>query len=304
MKLFRKGEWLELWIPHKWNGYTIEYILKDVWGGPNKQIHQLRMENGVMINGEPANWQKKLSSDDKIQIKFFSDQEFGVIPSYYDINILYEDDHLLVVNKPKGIDTHPNEPNETDTLANAVAFYLQSKGESRKIFHIQRLDRNTTGAILFAKHPFIGAILDRMLEERKIKRTYLALTDGILKKKHGTIDSPIGRDRHHPTKRRVSKTGQKAVTHYKLIKILQKQKISLIQCDLDTGRTHQIRVHLSSIGHPISGDTLYGGKPIFPRQALHAGKLMFIHPLTAENIVCYAPFLDRPPIFPDMPFEF
>ncbi len=119
---------------------------------------------------------------------FFDHQEFGVIPAYFDISILYEDDHLLVVNKPPGIDTHPNEPDQTNTLANALAFYLQTKGEYRKILHIHRLDQNTSGAIIFAKHPFIGAILDRMLEERKIKRTYIALVDGIMKKKQGTID--------------------------------------------------------------------------------------------------------------------
>lgn len=303
MELKRKGEWLEIITPLKWNGYTIDSIFRDLWAGPKKQIHLLRMGEGVRLNGDKANWHKPLTTGDRLQIKFFDEQEFGVIPSYFDIDILYEDDHLLVVNKPSGMDTHPNEPTQTNTLANAVAYYLQSKGEYRKILHIHRLDQNTTGAILFAKHSFISAILDRMLEERKIKRTYVALTDGIIRKKKGTIDAPIGRDRHHPTKRRVSPTGQKAVTHYKVLNVFQNKDQSMIQCELDTGRTHQIRVHLSSIGHPISGDTLYGGKPIFPRQALHAIKVAFIHPFTEEKIVCYAPFLDQPLIFPEMPFD-
>ena len=156
-----------------------------------------------------------------------------------------------------------------------------AKGERRKIKHVHRLDRDTTGAILFAKHALAGSILDKTLEERSIKRTYFALVHGQLKRKKGTIQEPIGRDRHHPTKRRVSASGQPAITHYELLEYNSKQNLSLIQCQLDTGRTHQIRVHLSSIGHPIVGDKLYGGKPLFERQALHAGKLVIPHPFTS-----------------------
>ncbi len=300
MNIHCKREWMEIIIPSEWDGYTTDYIFREIWQGPKKQIHQLRTEKAVLLNGEQANWHQNLSKGDRIQIKFFTEQDFGVDPTYLDIDILYEDEHLLIVNKPAGMDTHPNEPTQKDTLANAVAYYLQAKGEFRKVLHIHRLDRNTTGAVLFAKYSFIGAILDRLLEERKIKRTYLALTDGIMKRKQGTIDAPIGRDRHHPTKRRVSPTGQKAVTHYKVLNTFQNKDYSLVQCELDTGRTHQIRVHLSDIGHPISGDTLYGGSPIFSRPALHAVKLQFVHPFTEEAHEVLAPFLDDPQIFPNI----
>jgi 23S rRNA pseudouridine1911/1915/1917 synthase len=299
MNMQKKGIWLEVIIPPDWNELTIEAIMRDIWKGPKKQIHGLRMDKAVLIDGKEANWHKPLKPFERMQIKFFAEQEFGVEPFYYDLEILYEDDHLLIVNKPAGMDTHPNEPSQTNTLTNAVAFYLQSKGEYRKVLHIHRLDKDTTGAVLFAKHAFIGAILDRMLEERTIKRNYLALTEGIIKKKKGTINEPIGRDRHHPTKRRISPSGQKAITHYKVLRTFQKNNSTLIQCSLDTGRTHQIRVHLSSIGHPLLGDPLYGGQQIFPRQALHAAVLSFIHPLTGEMIKCRAPFLDQPPIFPE-----
>lgn len=303
MNFQRKGPWLETIVSQEWNELTIDQILREVWNGPKKQIHQLRMEKGVLVNGDQAIWSKPLFLGDIIQIKFFSDEEFGVAPSYIDIDILFEDDHLLVVNKPSGLDTHPNEPGQTNTLANAVAFYLQSKGEFRKVIHIHRLDKDTTGAVLFAKHAFVGAILDRMLEERKIQRTYLALANGLIKKKRGTINEPIGRDRHHPTKRRVSPTGQKAITHYQVLKIFPKTNCSLIQCSLETGRTHQIRVHLSSIGFPLVGDSLYGEKKAFSRQALHAAKLAFIHPITLEKVECHAPFLDNPAIFPAESFQ-
>lgn len=294
----KKGDWFELVIPTDWNQLTIDYILRQLWKGPKKLIHHLKMNKLITVNGEQINWHQPLASGERLQLKFFTEEEFGVTPSYIDIDVIYEDDHLLIVNKPAGLDTHPNDPKQTNTLANAVAFYLQAKGEFRRVLHIHRLDKDTTGAVLFAKHAFIGAILDRMLEERQIKRTYLAIAEGILSKKQGTIDAPIGKDRHHPTRRRVSQTGQAAKTHYKVLKTYQNKRHTLIQCNLDTGRTHQIRVHLSSVGHPLAGDVLYGGSPIFPRQALHAVKMEFVHPLTGAKIECSAPFIDKPAIFP------
>ena len=196
------------------------------------------------------------------------------------------------------MNTHPNNPlTESNTLINAASFYLQSKGELRNIRQIHRLDRNTTGTILFAKHALAGAILDKMLEKRDIKRTYIAAVHGLFRQKKGTINKPIGRDRHHPTKRRISPTGQEAITHYQLLKDDKNKQLSYVKCWLETGRTHQIRVHLSHLGHPIVGDTLYGGQPVVIRQALHAAKMEFSHPLTKEKLVCHAPIIDQLDIF-------
>ncbi|MFE8703144.1 RluA family pseudouridine synthase [Cytobacillus sp. FJAT-54145] len=291
------GEWLEIIIAEQWQGLTIDELLRDRWKAPKKLIHQLRMQKEVLLNGESPNWNKGMGLGDLLQIKCFSEKEFGVTPSYYDIDILFEDEHLIIVNKPANMDTHPNESGQTNTLANAVAFHLQAKGEQRKVKHIHRLDKDTTGAVLFAKHELAGSILDRMLEERSIRRTYAALVSGILKKKKGTVNEPIGRDRHHPTRRRVSPSGQHAVTHFSVVRTYIQDKISLVKCSLDTGRTHQIRVHLSHIGHPLLGDSLYGGESTYNRQALHAVKLEFEHPFTLEQIVCHSPFIDSPPIF-------
>jgi 23S rRNA pseudouridine1911/1915/1917 synthase len=263
----KKGDWLECVIPSFWEGRTIESLLKEVWCASKKLAHQLRMEKGIKLNGKEVSWQTPLKEKDRLQL------------------------HLY---KGAGIDIHPSEPSQIGTLANAVAFYLQSQGILTKVRHIHRLDRDTSGTILFAKHTLAGATLDRMLEKRLIKRTYVALVHGILKNKSGTISAPIGRDRHHPTRRRVSKTGAKAVTHYRVLHTFPDEQTSLVELSLDTGRTHQIRVHMSYIGHPLVGDVLYGGKDTFHRQALHAVKLSFLHPFTNEMISCIARVDDFP----------
>lgn len=278
----KKGEWFDILIPTEWEGMTIEQIFRDIWHAPKKITHSIRMEKEVTVNKQEAKWNEPLHKGERLQIKLFKDEDFGVLPYYKDVDILFEDDHLLVAGKPPGINTHPNIPEQTDTLANAIAFHLQVNGEWRHVKHIHRLDRDTSGVILFSKHALIGSILDKMLEERKIKRTYVALVQGTIKKKKGTINAPIGRDRHHPTRRRISPNGQNAITHYKVVETSGER--TKVMCQLDTGRTHQIRVHLSSIGHPILGDKLYGESSSFNRLALHAERLEFIHPFTKELI--------------------
>ncbi|MGE6260381.1 RluA family pseudouridine synthase [Heyndrickxia sporothermodurans] len=297
MKKNNTDQWFTFDIPSKWNNLSIETILKEKWLVPKKLMHELRMEKAIQINDEMINWKRPLPTGSHCKMAIFKQEDFGVIPKEGFFEVLFEDEHLLVVNKPAGIDTHPNKEGQTSTLANAIAYYFQQKGEFCKIRHVHRLDKDTSGAILFAKHALSHAMLDRMLNERSIKRTYLALVQGLISSNSLLINEPIGRDRHHPTRRRVSKTGQTALTKVTTIKRFAKDQLSLIQCSLDTGRTHQIRVHLSFIGHPLAGDKLYGGKPIFSRQALHARKLSFIHPLTEEKIECIAPFLDKPAIF-------
>ncbi|MGM0852090.1 MAG: RluA family pseudouridine synthase [Bacillota bacterium] len=290
MKTQKKGERFELIIPDDWKNVTIETIIRNHWQAPKKLIHSMRMENDIKVNGEAISWTQPLSPGDTLQLHLFKEVEFDVPPTYGEIDVLFEDDHLIVVNKPAGIDTHPNHPEETDTLANLVAFHHQAKGESCRVMHIHRLDHDTSGAIIFAKHPLSKAILDRLLIERQIKRTYHALVHGRLKQKKGTISEPIGRDRHHNTRRRVSPSGQDAVTHYKVLEY--KNSYTIVEVQLDTGRTHQIRVHMSHIGHPLVGDILYGGKPIFKRQSLHAAQISFPHPLTDEWIECEAECVD------------
>jgi 23S rRNA pseudouridine1911/1915/1917 synthase len=296
LKTTRKGNWMEIITPKSWNGKTIEDIFRTVWEVPKKLTHLYRMEHNVLVNGIKASWKFPLNLGDKVLIKLSAEEELNDTPHFFhDVQVLFEDDHVIVFNKPAFMNTHPNDEMDENTLLHAAQFYLYSKGDQVDIRHVHRLDRDTTGAILFAKHALAGAILDRMLEKHELKRTYIAIVHGHLKKQQGTIHEPIGRDRHHPTRRRVSPSGQDAITHYQVIKF--EKGHSYIKCWLETGRTHQIRVHLSHIGNPLVGDILYGGKPLFKRQALHAAKLEFTHPITGEEICCYAPFIDQPPMF-------
>ncbi|GGF24537.1 pseudouridine synthase [Halobacillus andaensis] len=290
MKTKRIGEWIEITIPQKWQGYTIERIMKKELLVPRKLLHKFRSERSVTLNNESKHWkQTHVEAGDRLRIQVFAPQELEVVPTFMDIDIVYEDDHLLVINKPVGIDTHPNQPDQTNTLVNAAAFYFQMNGIEATPKYVHRLDRDTSGAILFAKHELAIATLGQQLKERKIKRTYIAWAHGKVKLKKGTIDQPIGKDRHHPVRRRVSKGGQPAETNYEVLDYDPKRKASLLKLQLNTGRTHQIRVHLSFIGHPLLGDTLYGGDAHTSyKQALHAAKLSFIHPFTEENIECLA----------------
>ncbi len=297
MKTRRTGSQFEWIYPEDWPPLSLQDVFKEQWPGTKKLVHKWRMDKSITVNGQDAQWTHKLVPGDRIDMTLFDEKNLNVLPSSIPIQVLYEDDHFIVVNKPAGIDTHPNKPSQKNTLANAIAFYLETKGETCPVMAIHRLDRDTTGAILFAKHSFVKSILDQMLAARLIKRTYLAVVHGLFSTKRDTIRQAIGRDRHHATRQRVSTTGQNAVTHYNVLNSDKDQKLSLVELSLETGRTHQIRVHMSSIGHPIVGDVLYGGKELFPRQALHAHKLELSHPLTGEMIICEAPLLDGKELF-------
>ncbi|MFJ7745458.1 RluA family pseudouridine synthase [Peribacillus sp. NPDC097295] len=298
MKRFMvKGQTLSIYVPENWEHFTLEGLFRDHWKAPKKLVHEWRMSKEVKVNDVLTPWSSKISEGDRISIPLLSGENDPVIATDLGITIIYEDDLLLIANKPAGLDTHPSHPGDRNSLINGVAYHLQETGQTCIIKHIHRLDKDTTGAVLFAKDRLIGSMLDRMLEERDIKRTYFALVEGNLQKNAGKIDEKIGRDRHHATRRRVSPTGQTAITHYQVLERYPKENRTLVSCTLESGRTHQIRVHFSHLNHPLAGDTLYGGKKTFPRQALHARKMEFTHPISEEKIAIVAPFLDNPSIF-------
>ncbi|CAI8835159.1 MULTISPECIES: RluA family pseudouridine synthase [Bacillus] len=244
----------------------------------------------VKVNHKSVNHNVRLESGDSVMIDLREEEESGIVPEYGELPVLFEDDHMLIVNKPAGMATHPNEAGQTGTLSNLVAFYFQMNGEERKVRHVHRLDKDTSGAVVFAKHRLAHALLDEQLQRKELARTYVAVAEGKFRKKTGTISAPIGRDKHHPVRRRVSHSGQPAVTHFESKGYDSRHDVTLCRLQLETGRTHQIRVHLASIGHPLSGDTLYGGsKGLFQRQALHAIEINVTHPITKERVTVAAP---------------
>lgn len=287
----RKGEWLILPVKQEWAGMSLQQMVKEKLHVPKGLAHSFRINKDVKVNEKDPDWTQPLKESDSVMIRVFHEEDCGTAAEYMELDFLYEDDHFLIVNKPAGMDTHPNEPSQTGTLANGIASHFQMNGLSRKIRHIHRLDRDTSGAVVFAKHALSHAVLDRLLEERKVKRTYTAVVQGEVKQKKGRIDHPIGKDRHHPSRRRVSPGGQPAITHFKREGYTRKFDVSLLKLQLDTGRTHQIRVHVSHIGFPIAGDVLYGGNQnLIRRQALHASEISVMHPFTGEEIDVSAPF--------------
>ncbi|MEH7454885.1 RluA family pseudouridine synthase [Gottfriedia acidiceleris] len=291
MELKQQNPWFKVIIGVEHKNQTVESYLKNVWQFPKKLLHELRMAKGCRINGEIKPWNTILLSGDQVEMQLYIEEDYGVIPQEQSIEICYEDEHLLIANKLFGVDTHPNEKGQLNTLANGVAFHFQEKGLKTKVRHIHRLDKDTTGGVVFAKHALSSSILDSMLSQRKIKRTYTAIVEGNVKSPKGTINEAIGRDRHHPTRRRVSPKGDKAITHYKKIRYISKLNVTILECQLDTGRTHQIRVHLSFLGHPLIGDLLYGGKQkLLNRQGLHASNVQFTHPFTKENLSIDIPY--------------
>ncbi len=247
-----------------------------------EKVKRFFLEKVVFLNDMPATSKDILKEGDLLCLRL--EEEIDYLPDAKKLDIIYEDDYILAVNKPCHILVHPDDKMKRGTMANIVAFYYQNKGWTYPVRYAHRLDIDTTGVLLFAKDPLSLAKLDKMIFTHELQRCYLCLAKGIFKNKKATIDSPIGEDRHHQQRKRISKTGKKAITHYEVVK--EYKGYSLVKVYLETGRTHQIRVHLASIGHPLLGDVLYGLQDErFPRVMLHSYEAVFQHPVTRERII-------------------
>jgi len=298
----------------------IEKIRLDKYIGQDKSIKLSRNRlqklidaNLVTVNNKPASHNHMLEGGEEIEINIPPQPKTDIIPENIPLDVVYEDDYLLVINKPAGMVIHPAVGNYSGTLVHALLYHCRKLSELQGMDRpgiVHRLDKNTSGLIIVAKNDDIHAALQDQLRERKIKKTYTALICGHIRKDSGSIDLPIGRSVKNRKKMTVTRLkGRDAVTKYKLID--RYRLYDLLEIGLQTGRTHQIRVHFSHMGHPVFGDPEYGGRvkwhrgvfsadrltaqkalKLLNRQALHARRLEFIHPETEETISLEAPLPD------------
>ncbi|KDN56942.1 MULTISPECIES: RluA family pseudouridine synthase [Exiguobacterium] len=255
-------------------------------GISRKMLAQVKQAGLILVNGEPKTVRYTVSVGDEVTVHFPSEQPSEtMVRSSRPLTVLYEDEWMLAVDKPAGIATIPSRLHPIDTLANAVLGYYQAIQLDSAIHVINRLDRDTSGVVLFAKYAYVHHRFSELQKQGGLTRTYTALIEGEIEPQ--TIDAPIGRAEHSIMERVVTPDGQRAVTHVR--QTVSHGDVSALTIQLETGRTHQIRVHLRHLGYPLIGDTMYGGNTRLPRHALHSLDATFHHPLTDELLTVTAP---------------
>ena len=278
---------LEKKVSKEYEGATIREFLKEDLGLSSRLIRRSAIEKRILVNKKEVRMRYIVHTGDLVQINLQSDESQNITPEKMDLDIVYEDEDILVINKKPYIVVHPTKTYQSGTLANGVLFYFKETNQNCIVRLVSRLDMNTSGLIIIAKNQFAHMALSKEMEENNLEKRYLAIVHGNLKEKEGTIDAPIYRPdgEEFGTMRIVDERGQRSITHYKVIESFK--DADLVECLLETGRTHQIRVHMKHLGHPIYGDTLYGfegDEELIPRQALHAYGLDFKSPKTKETL--------------------
>lgn len=253
------------------------FFLKEKCGLSARMITRLkRIPNGITMNGSLLRTVDYVKSGMVVEI-ILPDEEMLIEPTEGELDIVYEDKYFLIVNKPPYMPVHPVKQHQSDTLANIVSYYCINRGESYTFRAINRLDKDTSGIVIIAKDRFCANAM-----KGKTQKTYFALCHGCFEG-NGTVSSPIGLLEDSKMVRHIMNDGPSAITHYK--SVLSNDDYSLLELHLETGRTHQIRCHMASLGHPLLGDDLYGGTlEYIPRQALHCGSVSFVHPVTNNMI--------------------
>ncbi|MDO4600809.1 MAG: RluA family pseudouridine synthase [Eubacteriales bacterium] len=279
-------------ITNQEEGKEILSFLREKGFSKNILSSMKTISDAILLNGEKAFGRTKLKEGDFLRIRIpETEASPHIVPSEIPLPVLYEDEDLLIVNKPANMPIHPSQGNYENTLANAAAWYFQQKGQTFVYRCINRLDRDTTGALILAKNALSAALLGNQMQKRQIRRTYLALSEGMTPDS-GTICAPIAREKDSVITRIVDfESGEKAVTHFERLDF--SNGLSLLELHLETGRTHQIRVHLKHLGFPIPGDYLYNPHyEKISRQALHSYQLNFSHPITGKILTFTAPVPD------------
>ena len=267
------------------SGKTINEIINQKFCLSNRLFTKLIRDKRIFVNDKNMDTRLKVSENDKITIDLNYDEDnSNIVSKQMDLDIVYEDEGMVIINKPLGIAIHPSIRHYEDSIASGVKYYFESLGIHKKIRPVNRLDLNTSGLVIFAKNEYVQENLIKQMQTKTFTKEYLAIVTGILENKKGIIDKPIARKDGSIIERCVSETGQRAITEYEVIREFGNN--SLVKCKLLTGRTHQIRVHFAYIGHPLLGDSLYGKKSdLIEGQALHCYKLKFLHPVTSKELV-------------------
>ncbi|EGL15482.1 MULTISPECIES: RluA family pseudouridine synthase [unclassified Paenibacillus] len=303
-------------VPPDEEGFYLKTILQNRMGLSRKLLSRLKLtEQGITVNGKREYINIKVNSGDVIEIRMQEEESEDILPQDLPLEILYEDEHLLIVNKESGMIVHPTHGHYLNTVANAAVHHWKERGENVRFRPVHRLDQETSGVLAIAKNPYVHQQISEQMIAHSITKEYLAIVHGTVVEDRGTIDAPIDRDPEQPHVRIVTPSGYRAVTHYETVR--RYDGITLVRLMLETGRTHQIRVHMKHLGHPLLGDKMYGpdfaagadcadgvpgapsavpspavdgeAVPALARQALHAYRLGFVHPGTRERVEFTAP---------------
>ncbi|PTX64327.1 tRNA pseudouridine32 synthase / 23S rRNA pseudouridine746 synthase/23S rRNA pseudouridine1911/1915/1917 synthase [Melghirimyces profundicolus] len=285
------NKWITYRVPEEWDRHTVEEVLKGPLLLSNRMINRLTRSRGIRLNGQMPWLKRVVKKGDRLQVAVRPRERADLEPEPVPFDVRYEDADLMVVDKPAGVNVHPVRPGETGTLAHGIVHYWKEQGREGKVRPVHRLDRHTSGLLMVARSAYAHQLMDRELREKRLKRFYYAFLEGSFSGSgfsEGTIDAPIAREPNHPLRRTVSPKGDPAVTHYRVLE--RNEHATLVRVELETGRTHQIRVHFAHLGFPLFGDGLYGSKSrLIRRQALHACELRFRHPLKEESIEVRSP---------------
>lgn len=272
---------------------SIKQILKNKFNMSDRFILKLKSSNSIYINGVPVFINYKIQVNDILTIiENFKEDSSNIVPnSNIKLNILYEDDFLLIVDKPSNLPVHPSILHYEDSLSNAVKYHFDKIDLYKKIRPVNRLDKDTSGIVIFAKNEYIQECLVKQMKQNVFKKKYLAVLSGILEKDSGTISAPIARKNDSIIEREIRENGDLAISHFKVLERFN--NMTFVEYTLETGRTHQLRVHSKYIGHPIVGDSLYGlQSPLISRQALHAYEVSFVHPINKEKMLIHSDLPD------------
>ena len=264
-------------------------VLKNEFLLSARLITKLKQSNNIFFNEEITYTKKLVCANDVVSVLIdFVEDNSNIVATNIPLDIIYEDEYLLAINKPANMPVHPSMLHYEETLSNAVKYYFDTLNLKRKIRIVNRLDKDTSGIVIFAKNEYIQECLIKQMKTKELKKEYLAIVTGYLQKKSDTLCFPISRKEGSIIERTVNPNGDIAITHYNILK--EQNNLSLVHVFLETGRTHQIRVHFSHINHPILGDTLYGTpSPLINRQALHSYKITLLHPISKQILTLEAP---------------